>query len=721
MRRRRERAHTSLDRAKKSGLEKVIDKLRDDDVGRQASGRQIERRRQELLTRYGDAATANRQLERILKGNDLTDVSYLLRGLDAARSVCRIVIRKEGRLVGYGTGFLVAPGVVMTNHHVLENEAEVAASSAEFDYERDLTGKPRTPVEFRLSVLPKPIIFRDLDFTLAAVSPVSTRGRSLSDFGWLKLNPQPGKAFIGEYLTIIQHPGGEPKQICVRENKLIKYDENGPYLWYQTDTTGGSSGSPVFSGDWDVVALHHSSVPKTKLVGGKQVWIALNGEPWTSEMGDDSVDWIANEGIRISRVIAYLRDMQGQSPIARAVIDSDTPPTSASADEGAWTGRITTQWGDDGIVRVRVPIELGVRVGIGPSTSPVAAISGGTDAAASAPIALLPASPSVIEKVVINQDNYSKRTGYDPHFLGRGATLPLPTVTDKKVAAQLFRAGRSAELKYWTYSVLFHQARKLAVVSAANVDPGKWRGNRDADGDTWYNDVRVDAKLQVGASFYKKQKTFEADRSLNPFDQGHLTRRSDVQWGDSEATAKRNGDDSYHYTNCAPQHWAFNQNNKDSGLWFRLETYAADASDGAPLTIFNGPIFDAPLCQTSGDGRPRLDPKGKRVPDGTFGGVKIPKQFFKVFAYKQGSKIKAAAFIVTQEDLLATIDRYYPEEAKKASTLSDLEVRLYRVPIETLSGLTGLGFGPLKDVDEVNESFVAHDGAPIESEAELGF
>lgn len=34
-----------------------------------------------------------------------------------------------------------------------------------------------------------------------------------------------------DYLTIIQHPGGEWNQICVRENKLLKYEENSSTIW----------------------------------------------------------------------------------------------------------------------------------------------------------------------------------------------------------------------------------------------------------------------------------------------------------------------------------------------------------------------------------------------------------------------------------------------------------------------------------------------------------
>lgn len=308
----------SFARAKREHIASAITKLFDEGEVRKAKPRQIEGRRRELLTRYpDDPEVANRQLERILKGNDLTDINYLARGLACARAVGRVVILRGKQLEGYGTGFLIAPGVLMTNEHVLESAQLVESSLVEFEYERDANGTEKTPARFRLSGRPDPIISKELDFTLAAVSALSDRSRRLEEFGWLHLNPQPGKAFVGEYLTIIQHPGGEPKQICVRENKLIKYDENGPYLWYETDTAGGSSGSSVFNTDWEVVAIHHSAIPNTRKVKGRDVWIARNGEPWTSSMGDDQIDWIANEGVRISSILAYLRDEHGNHPLAR--------------------------------------------------------------------------------------------------------------------------------------------------------------------------------------------------------------------------------------------------------------------------------------------------------------------------------------------------------------------------------------------------------------------
>src|SRR5215213_1543390 len=113
------RFQESLERAKALQLESVIHKLATREDEREASRRQIEQRRATLQRQIQDPAAAMTRLERILQGNDLTDISYLAQGMLCARAVCRIEIRNERGKLGYGTGFLVAPGVLMTNHHVL--------------------------------------------------------------------------------------------------------------------------------------------------------------------------------------------------------------------------------------------------------------------------------------------------------------------------------------------------------------------------------------------------------------------------------------------------------------------------------------------------------------------------------------------------------------------------------------------------------------------------
>jgi endonuclease G len=709
-------------------LERLITQFKNDDTLRVASPRQQATREAVLNDRLENPDVAAVRLERILGGNDLTDISYLSVGVARARSVGRVVIRRAGRTIGYGTGFLVAPGVLLTNRHVLESTEMVRESSVQFRYERDAKGADLDPVEFAFRVDPQPIIDVGLDMAIVRVDSVSSDGKSLDTFGWMRLNPTPGKAFVGEYLTIIQHPGGERKQVCVRENKLLKYDDESPFMWYETDTVGGSSGSPAFNGSWDVVALHHSSVPRTKKKNGRDVWLAKDGSEWQPEMGDDTVDWIANEGVRVSRICDFLGGRFPDHPLSRAVREAVEVPLEtvlgdtdgAPAHEGV---RVTTDRG--GNTRVFLPIEIGIQMSVGgganrrESTDYRQAI-----AASPSPGARLPAITvaQAVEAVAVDQTNYDERNGYDPKFLGGEFVVPLPKVSvaaAKAYGEVVTFARQQAELRYYNYSVVINKPRRLAYFSAANIDPRLFKGERDKAGDKWFTDPRILESVQTGKDFYKKQKTFEADRTTNPFDQGHLTSRGNLQWGATETEAKRNGDDSFHYTNCSPQHWQFNQNNSASGLWFRLEVSAVETlSRGGRICILNGPVFDAPMCKKGADGKLCLNLAGKRVKDRTFGGLKIPKQFFKLIAYKDSGKLRAKAFVVTQEDLLEDLDRLHEAEL---STLTDVEVRLYQVTVADLEKLTGLKFGvpQAADTHHEEELFRVKSGVPIESEREL--
>src|SRR5262245_61243373 len=97
----------------------------------------LKQRYDQILAEVHDPEEARRTLERIINGNDLTDVAYLERGAVCARSVGRIVVRSDDdRILMYGTGFLVAPGVLMTNHHVISDPLLTRRSTVNFDFER---------------------------------------------------------------------------------------------------------------------------------------------------------------------------------------------------------------------------------------------------------------------------------------------------------------------------------------------------------------------------------------------------------------------------------------------------------------------------------------------------------------------------------------------------------------------------------------------------------
>ncbi|MEM9840577.1 MAG: serine protease, partial [Pseudomonadota bacterium] len=75
-------------------------------------------------------------------------------------------------------------------------------------------------------------------------------------------------------VNVIQHPGGSPKQLGIRNNLAARLTDKD--LAYFTDTEGGSSGSPVCSDDWIVLALHKASTTvfgKLEFQGKKTAWV----------------------------------------------------------------------------------------------------------------------------------------------------------------------------------------------------------------------------------------------------------------------------------------------------------------------------------------------------------------------------------------------------------------------------------------------------------------
>ncbi|MET7619255.1 endonuclease [Streptomyces sp. NPDC005408] len=242
-------------------------------------------------------------LERLMGRNDLIGVGFLEAGFLAARSIGRVTLRSGGGTL-HGTGFLVSPTLLMTNNHVLRNADEAGRGVIEFNFQAGLDGQPLVPVVFKLEPQTFFVTDRALDFSVVAVAQRSQDGRPLSPFGRLPLKEAEGKVILGEMVNIIQHPNGEPKQLALRENKVVDLLEM--FVHYATDTAPGSSGSPVFNDQWEVVALHHAGVPRTD-ENGKP--LAVDGSIWEPEMGENRLDWMANEGVRISRVLGTLRQL----------------------------------------------------------------------------------------------------------------------------------------------------------------------------------------------------------------------------------------------------------------------------------------------------------------------------------------------------------------------------------------------------------------------------
>jgi V8-like Glu-specific endopeptidase len=263
-------------------------------------------------------AQAVAALERIMGKNDLMSVRYLELALSVARTVGRIQVRgPDGSHRGYGTGFRVSPRLILTNNHVLGDAGTAGASRIEFDFQEGVDGKLRTSIVAELDPSAFFTTDKTLDFSLVALK---AEPREIAAYGWNGLSSAEGTVIAGEYVTIIQHPSGERKQLALRDNQVI--DVLDDFLHYRTDTSPGSSGSPVFNDQWEIVALHHSGIPKKDSAGRI---LTRDGKVWVSSMGDQQIDWIANEGVRISRILKHLEGLSlaaGQAALRKELLES---------------------------------------------------------------------------------------------------------------------------------------------------------------------------------------------------------------------------------------------------------------------------------------------------------------------------------------------------------------------------------------------------------------
>ncbi|MGO7028744.1 trypsin-like peptidase domain-containing protein [Rhizobium johnstonii] len=205
--------------------------------------------------------------EAIVHQDDMLPMSFMHRAVEASRSVAKIVVPRilagnpatvhGAPVLHNGTCWLVAPELVLTNHHVIQARAagtgaasatdldlQVDAAEILFDFDDDTTAAT--------AITKAKLVWSDklLDFALLRID---------SNRPWLEVArdiPETPAGHQAPALNVIQHPRGGVKRIAIRNNLMSGASES--ELRYFTDTEGGSSGSPVFDDTWSVVALHRS-------------------------------------------------------------------------------------------------------------------------------------------------------------------------------------------------------------------------------------------------------------------------------------------------------------------------------------------------------------------------------------------------------------------------------------------------------------------------------
>lgn len=201
--------------------------------------------------------------------------------------------------------------------------------------------------------------------------------------------------------------------------------------------------------------------------------------------------------------------------------------------------------------------------------------------------------------------------GFNTSFLAKAVPLPVLSPENKADAVKL---SGSEVIAYTHFSLVQHSKRKFAIWVGWNIDGARLR-RESRKGVPFIKDPRLPLSVQVGDELYRG----------NRLDRGHIARRADLLWG-GEAEAKKANTDSFFFTNITPQMDDFNQSSK-SGIWGRLEDAVFSEADVQDLrvSVFGGPVFH------EDDRR-----------------VQIPREFWKLLLFVEGGKLKAKAFLLTQ-------------------------------------------------------------------------
>jgi hypothetical protein len=185
-----------------------------------------------------------------------------------------------------GTGFLVGPQAVLTNWHVVEHSSaphQLSEITCRFDYVRLANGGVQqgivvmlhaqglvdtsrySPAEAKNAHDPSPAA-DELDYALlrlaeaAGEHPVDGAAR-----GWISLPTETPGLPPHTPILIVQHPFGGTMKLALDTDAVLCSNANGTRVRYATNTESGSSGSPCFTMDWELAALHHYGDPAWKV------------------------------------------------------------------------------------------------------------------------------------------------------------------------------------------------------------------------------------------------------------------------------------------------------------------------------------------------------------------------------------------------------------------------------------------------------------------------
>ena len=588
----------------------------------------------------------------------LTEAASVLKS--SIPSVGRVQIAGHPRYSWVGTGWVVAPDILVTNRHVADEFAYRSDDSFVFDHAIG-GGQMKAEVDYLVEQGGTNKRVQRI------VEVLHIEAKNGPDIAFLRLDDvaegtpirlSEATPSVGDFVAIVGYPARDSR---VPDTVLMERLFGGVYdckrlapgqidhassrsINHDCTTLGGNSGSALLSlATGEAVGLHYSgrfldtnfAVPSLVIL--------------------ERLDSLSRpRNARPAHETGPAR--AASTPLNPASIQLTIPVTITISADVSTATQLTT--GAASLAPMR-PIGGSVQPSR-PNSYAAAAVDG---------------SDIVVENKAVAAD-YLDREGYDPAFLGDDIHVPLPAVEADASDVLYFDAGGDPaeyELRYEHFSVVMNNPRRLCFFSACNIDGTHRKKKVDRTG--WRRDPRIAPSAQIRDECYGNAPKFA---------HGHMTRREDPIWG-SPQSVKRGNSDSMHVTNAVPQMQTFN-----AGVWLHLEDYALDhaRNDKMRICVFTGPFL--------------------RKSDPMKFGVKIPVEFWKVLAFTHDDtgELSATGYSISQLDALSDDEFVFGEFETYQRSIASIELD------------AGLSFGSLTATDRFSENESAHQ-TPLGSELDI--
>ena len=253
--------------------------------------------------------------------------------------------------------------------------------------------------------------------------------------------------------------------------------------------------------------------------------------------------------------------------------------------------------------------------------------------------------------------------GYDENFI-LNKIVSLPKLNEEQINDVVRDKDGNDIIKYINYSLQLSATHKFPFYTATNINGLLFK--KVPRKDNWRNDERV-KDYQWGKELYSAPKS--------NFDRGHMTKREDVQWGETIGIALNAADSTFYYTNAVPQHKDLNRD-----IWRSLEDYILHTEtkqNELRVCVFTGPVLSRsnPYFVTP------IDDKQ----------IHIPSLFWKVVIFqKEDGNLYRVGFMMSQNKLLSKNAIIEELESDNELFMQFDDADTYQVNISLIEDITGL-------------------------------